>query len=1145
MKKRSIITILALVLMLVLMGTTLAACSKYKHEFSKEWEVDGEYHWHACLTEGHTDVADKEAHVFDKQVVNAKYLAAAATYTTPAKYYKSCMCGAKGKQTFESGSTLSAKDNVVTLKSGVTLNKTYDKTAVVITPTMVETNGDGAITVMYKGATEGDDKYTATAPLKAGSYVAKVSVAATAEWKAASKEVAFTIQPKALTASGSKEYDGTDSLTASTLDGVVEGDEVTARILMISKNVGTTVKGTELNGADKDNYVLPLESVSANIKTRKLFTSALESRMYDGTDILRVKNLKNVVSGEEVSAYFKMTSKNVGAIVREIVLEGADKANYEFPKANVDSVAIVPRTIEQLNLEIQFFNGTEKSINAQELNAANSDFLANDDISVSLTFANAEVGTVADHASDGNWWSNTGFTGSDKMNYDLTNLTVTATIVKCRLELTTLEFTRNASNPQVDGAYLFSDTETEVWLLSRLADVEVAGIYQLKVNKLELSDPEHYELVNHATDERNILLTVVNDESFYMAIREVGMQSASETILTGVVNAGEIEANKQLVVSGIDKTVMVKSINVTGGGTKAKKGDSVQLIVTGVKVAEVKPGMVVTPLPQNVAYDFEMDFTMSENAWTDEMASGASGTMLHLYRYKKPAGEPYTYEYVCMVNAQIQWEGAAMHKGDTRLVRVKLLIKAMPLWEDLIVMATHTADTSKLYGYGTITSVQPATVVLGTVTTSSGGTFQVTPIAPNSTQFTAKPDYGLFAEDDEVTITVSCDGKEIAKMTRTGFNFDSTSSLCYQATGGTLENDVGEWTFNFHKGVEGFTDANGKWICSETAVVFEVAIEKRDQLQGVLTIGEDFTNYGVAPNENYFYNVTLSLGWNRIRSNAVQYFKVFDKNGNELPIRMGELFEAPASGTYYVWLKNTGTTSIDVTVRMEKIGTIVTVPLGNTVGMPQGEANTLKVVKVNLSAITNPYQKFNVTLKKSYDSFSADSLKFYDEDFRRVSSYSMSYTETSGEKYRIYHMEEQNTVDKTYYIVLNYTKAVTATDTTLTVNRSWTNIKDITVGTASTQTILSKVGQSYKIALVKDKKYVINIAAEATALEKLNVTEFYNPAPLFEKRTDVVKEVTFVATATGDHYFTVRNENATSVSVTVTVKEVKTLKPKI
>ena len=64
---------------------------RHKHEFSAEWTTDENYHWHKCKDEKCHEVSDKAAHVFDKEIVSATYLASEATYTEAAKYYKSCV----------------------------------------------------------------------------------------------------------------------------------------------------------------------------------------------------------------------------------------------------------------------------------------------------------------------------------------------------------------------------------------------------------------------------------------------------------------------------------------------------------------------------------------------------------------------------------------------------------------------------------------------------------------------------------------------------------------------------------------------------------------------------------------------------------------------------------------------------------------------------------------------------------------------------------------------------------------------------------------------------------------------------------------------------------------------------------------------
>ena len=80
----------------------------HEHNWSNTWSSDGGYHWHECTAEGCpiTDNSQKggyAAHTYDQKVVSDTYLASAATCRAPAEYYYSCVCGAKGTQTFTSG----------------------------------------------------------------------------------------------------------------------------------------------------------------------------------------------------------------------------------------------------------------------------------------------------------------------------------------------------------------------------------------------------------------------------------------------------------------------------------------------------------------------------------------------------------------------------------------------------------------------------------------------------------------------------------------------------------------------------------------------------------------------------------------------------------------------------------------------------------------------------------------------------------------------------------------------------------------------------------------------------------------------------------------------------------------------------------
>ena len=66
MKRKSLFTILAIALMLVLSLSVLTACNKDgKHNFAEEWSNDETHHWHACADKGCKEIKDKAEHSWD------------------------------------------------------------------------------------------------------------------------------------------------------------------------------------------------------------------------------------------------------------------------------------------------------------------------------------------------------------------------------------------------------------------------------------------------------------------------------------------------------------------------------------------------------------------------------------------------------------------------------------------------------------------------------------------------------------------------------------------------------------------------------------------------------------------------------------------------------------------------------------------------------------------------------------------------------------------------------------------------------------------------------------------------------------------------------------------------------------------------
>lgn len=72
-----------------------------KHNLNSTWSSDSFSHWHDCsICKGKGDIA---AHTYDQQVKTKAYEKSSATCLSGTTYYMSCVCGAKGADTFEIG----------------------------------------------------------------------------------------------------------------------------------------------------------------------------------------------------------------------------------------------------------------------------------------------------------------------------------------------------------------------------------------------------------------------------------------------------------------------------------------------------------------------------------------------------------------------------------------------------------------------------------------------------------------------------------------------------------------------------------------------------------------------------------------------------------------------------------------------------------------------------------------------------------------------------------------------------------------------------------------------------------------------------------------------------------------------------------
>ncbi len=232
------------------------------HTYGEEWKKDATGHWHesTCDATAPThDVmkSDFAAHTFDEGEV-----------TKPADYgvvgEKKFTCTVCEYEKTESIDALGAKDNEIVLVAGETLGKEYDGEVISITKDDFVIEGNRASTIMFKAKGADENTYTATAPKKAGEYTVKVSVEATAEWKAATKTFDFAITPMVIGVDWEKPYDNSNILTGEPAE-LLAGDEATITVTMESANVGATVQSFEITGKDAGNYSLARADVNVEI----------------------------------------------------------------------------------------------------------------------------------------------------------------------------------------------------------------------------------------------------------------------------------------------------------------------------------------------------------------------------------------------------------------------------------------------------------------------------------------------------------------------------------------------------------------------------------------------------------------------------------------------------------------------------------------------------------------------------------------------------------------------------------------------------------------------------------------------------------------------------------------------------------------
>ena len=338
MKRKSIITVLALVLVLALSLSIFSACNK-KHKYSSEWKFDEKTHWHECTTKKHTDTTEKTPHVFTW------------TEKTPAGFHTDkvekgvCECGYETERTISGTATHTYGTEWTKDESGHWHDSTCDATA----PThdaikgnfAAHTFDDGVETKPADYGVVGEKKFTCTVceysyTQEIDALGAKDNTISFANDLVDEKTydgLAFIIDPAKVNRKGDGEititYKGEND-TAFSETAPINAGEYTVK---------ATVKGTaEWKGGEITTTIIINKreiTLPAGVFERKLGEN-LESGKFGLTCINVAAETNNVVEWVTIGApetYYAIGIRTISATVLTV-----DNDNFELNKGVYDTV---------------------------------------------------------------------------------------------------------------------------------------------------------------------------------------------------------------------------------------------------------------------------------------------------------------------------------------------------------------------------------------------------------------------------------------------------------------------------------------------------------------------------------------------------------------------------------------------------------------------------------------------------------------------------------------------------------------------------------------------------------------------------------------------------------------------------------------
>lgn len=336
MKRKSIIAVLALVLVLTLSLSIFSACNK-KHKYSSEWKFDEKTHWHECTTKKHTDTTEKIPHVFtwtektpagvhtdkvEKGVCECGYetertISGTATHTYGTEWTKDesghwheSTCDATAPthdamkidfaaHTFDEGKVTKPADFGVVGEKKFTCTVcgysytqeipalgAKDNTISFANDLVDEKTYDGLAFIIDPAKVnrkgdgeititykgENDTAFSETAPINAGEYTVKATVKGTAEWKGGEITTTIIINKREIT------------LPAGVFEGKLgenlESGKFGLTCINVAADTNNVVEWVTI-GAPETYYAIGIHTISATVLTVDNDNFELNKGVYD------------------------------------------------------------------------------------------------------------------------------------------------------------------------------------------------------------------------------------------------------------------------------------------------------------------------------------------------------------------------------------------------------------------------------------------------------------------------------------------------------------------------------------------------------------------------------------------------------------------------------------------------------------------------------------------------------------------------------------------------------------------------------------------------------------------------------------------------------------------------------------------------